>query len=53
MPKVTYLIVKPSLEPDLENCLLNYIFIIMLISVIHPVGEEEEVGRKERLPGAR
>lgn len=46
VPKATYLMAKSSFEPDLQHCLLNYTFIIMLISVIHPV-EEEEVGRKE------
>lgn len=49
MPEVTYLMVKPSLETDLKHYLLNYTCIIMLFSVIHPVEEEEDVGRKERL----
>lgn len=51
MPKVTYLMVKPRLESDLKHCLLNQTFILRLISVIHPVEEEGDVGRKERLLG--
>lgn len=50
-PQVTYLRGELSLEPVVKYSVSNYTFIIMLISVNHPVGEEKDGGRKKRLTG--
>lgn len=50
-PQITYLREELSLEPVMKFSLSDYTFIIMLISVNHPVGEEKDEGRKKRLTG--
>lgn len=50
VPKVTDLMVKPRLAPDLKHYLVNQTFILKPISVIDPVEEEGRCGEEGEIP---